>query len=40
MVDGVMTSQPHDLALEFQTAQKAHAKRDVTCAMKVTKNDM
>ncbi|MDD9362828.1 MAG: hypothetical protein PV344_07900 [Anaplasma sp.] len=30
MIDRVMTSQPHDLAREFQTTHKAHVKRDVT----------
>ncbi|MDD9363077.1 MAG: hypothetical protein PV344_09155 [Anaplasma sp.] len=35
MVDRVMTSQPHDLAREFQTTHSAHLKRDVTRGMKV-----
>ncbi|MDD9362043.1 MAG: hypothetical protein PV344_03860 [Anaplasma sp.] len=35
MVDRVMTSQPHDLAREFQTTHKAHVKRDVTRGMEV-----
>ncbi|MDD9362837.1 MAG: hypothetical protein PV344_07945 [Anaplasma sp.] len=37
MVDRVMTSQPHDLARDFQTTHNAHVKRDVTRRMKVTK---
>ncbi|MDD9361604.1 MAG: hypothetical protein PV344_01595 [Anaplasma sp.] len=37
MVDSVMTSQPHDLAREFQTTDNAHVKRDVTRVMKVIK---
>ncbi|MDD9362487.1 MAG: hypothetical protein PV344_06165 [Anaplasma sp.] len=35
MVDSVMTSQPHDLAREFQTTRNAHETRDVTRRMKV-----
>ncbi|MDD9362554.1 MAG: hypothetical protein PV344_06500 [Anaplasma sp.] len=35
MVDRVTTSQPHDLAREFQTTHSAHLKRDVTHGMKV-----
>ncbi|MDD9361645.1 MAG: hypothetical protein PV344_01810 [Anaplasma sp.] len=35
MVDRVMTSQPHDLAREFQTTHNAPVKRDVTHGMKV-----
>ncbi|MDD9362565.1 MAG: hypothetical protein PV344_06560, partial [Anaplasma sp.] len=35
LVDRVMTSQPHDLAREFQTTHNAHVKRDATCGMKV-----
>ncbi|MDD9362387.1 MAG: hypothetical protein PV344_05640, partial [Anaplasma sp.] len=31
----VMTSQPHDLAREFQTTYNAHVKRDITLGMKV-----
>ncbi|MDD9361929.1 MAG: hypothetical protein PV344_03285 [Anaplasma sp.] len=34
MVDRLMTSQPHDLAREFQT-HTAHVKRDVKRGMKV-----
>ncbi|MDD9362413.1 MAG: hypothetical protein PV344_05770 [Anaplasma sp.] len=37
MVDRVMTSQPHDLAWEFQTTHNAHVKCDVTCGVKVIK---
>ncbi|MDD9362724.1 MAG: hypothetical protein PV344_07370 [Anaplasma sp.] len=37
MVDRVITSQPHDLAREFETTHKAHVKRDVTLGMKVIK---
>ncbi|MDD9362945.1 MAG: hypothetical protein PV344_08485 [Anaplasma sp.] len=37
MVDGVMTSQPHDLAREFYTTHNANVKRDVTRGMKVIK---
>ncbi|MDD9361620.1 MAG: hypothetical protein PV344_01675 [Anaplasma sp.] len=37
MVDRVMTSQPHDLARDFQTTHIAHVKRDVTRGMKVIK---
>ncbi|MDD9361931.1 MAG: hypothetical protein PV344_03295 [Anaplasma sp.] len=37
MVDMVMTSQPHDLAREFQTAHNAPVKRDVTHGIKVIK---
>ncbi|MDD9361706.1 MAG: hypothetical protein PV344_02115 [Anaplasma sp.] len=37
MVDRVMTSQPHDLAREFQTTRDAYVKRDVTRGMKVIK---
>ncbi|MDD9362551.1 MAG: hypothetical protein PV344_06485, partial [Anaplasma sp.] len=38
LVDRVMTSsQPHDLALEFQTTHSAHVKRNVTRRMKVIK---
>ncbi|MDD9361651.1 MAG: hypothetical protein PV344_01840 [Anaplasma sp.] len=37
MVDRVMTSQPHDLAWEFQTMRNAHVKRHVTREMKVIK---
>ncbi|MDD9362695.1 MAG: hypothetical protein PV344_07215 [Anaplasma sp.] len=33
----VMTSQPHDLAREFQRTNNAHVKRDVTRAIKVMK---
>ncbi|MDD9362977.1 MAG: hypothetical protein PV344_08650 [Anaplasma sp.] len=36
MVDRVMTSEPHDLAQDFQT-HNAHVKRDVTRRMKVIK---
>ncbi|MDD9363004.1 MAG: hypothetical protein PV344_08785, partial [Anaplasma sp.] len=32
-----MTSQPHDLAREFQTTQNPLRKCDVTCGMKVIK---
>ncbi|MDD9362905.1 MAG: hypothetical protein PV344_08285 [Anaplasma sp.] len=32
-----MTSQPHDLAREFQTTHKAHVRRDVTRGMKLIK---
>ncbi|MDD9361593.1 MAG: hypothetical protein PV344_01535 [Anaplasma sp.] len=32
-----MTSQPHDLAREFQTTHNARVKRDVTRGMKVIK---
>ncbi|MDD9362588.1 MAG: hypothetical protein PV344_06675, partial [Anaplasma sp.] len=35
LVDKVMTSQPHDLAREFQTTHNAHVKRNVTRGMKV-----
>ncbi|MDD9362818.1 MAG: hypothetical protein PV344_07850, partial [Anaplasma sp.] len=34
LVDRVMTSQPHDLAREFQTTHNTHVKRDVTRGMK------
>ncbi|MDD9362710.1 MAG: hypothetical protein PV344_07290 [Anaplasma sp.] len=34
MVGRIMTSQPHDLAREFQT-RNAHEKRDITRGMKV-----
>ncbi|MDD9362723.1 MAG: hypothetical protein PV344_07365 [Anaplasma sp.] len=37
MVDRVMTSQPHDLAREFQRTHNAHVKRDVARGMKVNK---
>ncbi|MDD9362699.1 MAG: hypothetical protein PV344_07235 [Anaplasma sp.] len=37
MVDRVMTSQPHDLAQEFQTTHNTHVKCDVTGGMKVIK---
>ncbi|MDD9362411.1 MAG: hypothetical protein PV344_05760 [Anaplasma sp.] len=37
MVERVMTSQPHDLAREFQTTHNAQVKRDVTRGMKVIK---
>ncbi|MDD9362887.1 MAG: hypothetical protein PV344_08195 [Anaplasma sp.] len=37
MVDRVTTSQPHDLAREFQTTCNADVKRDVTRGMKVIK---
>ncbi|MDD9362860.1 MAG: hypothetical protein PV344_08060 [Anaplasma sp.] len=30
MIGRVMTSQPHDLAREFQTTHNGHEKRDVT----------
>ncbi|MDD9362028.1 MAG: hypothetical protein PV344_03785, partial [Anaplasma sp.] len=33
----VMTSQPHDLAREFQTTHNARVKRDVTRGVKVIK---
>ncbi|MDD9361793.1 MAG: hypothetical protein PV344_02565 [Anaplasma sp.] len=39
MVDRVMTSQPHDLAREFQT-HNSHVKRDVTRGMKVIKRGL
>ncbi|MDD9363039.1 MAG: hypothetical protein PV344_08960 [Anaplasma sp.] len=35
MFERVMTSQPHDLAREFQTNHHAHVKRDVTRGTKV-----
>ncbi|MDD9362759.1 MAG: hypothetical protein PV344_07545, partial [Anaplasma sp.] len=35
MVCKVMTSQPHDLAREFQITHNAHKKRYVTRGMKV-----
>ncbi|MDD9362950.1 MAG: hypothetical protein PV344_08510 [Anaplasma sp.] len=35
MVNRIMTSQPHDLAREFQTTYNAHEKPDVTRGMKV-----
>ncbi|MDD9362237.1 MAG: hypothetical protein PV344_04850, partial [Anaplasma sp.] len=35
LVDMVLTSQPHDLAREFQTTHEAHVKTDVTRGMKV-----
>ncbi|MDD9362646.1 MAG: hypothetical protein PV344_06970, partial [Anaplasma sp.] len=35
--DRVMTSQPHDLAGEFETTHNAHLKRKVTRGMKVIK---
>ncbi|MDD9362787.1 MAG: hypothetical protein PV344_07690, partial [Anaplasma sp.] len=37
LVERVMTSQPHDLAREFQRTHNAHVKRDVTRGMKVIK---
>ncbi|MDD9361832.1 MAG: hypothetical protein PV344_02765 [Anaplasma sp.] len=37
MVDSGMTSQPHDLAREFQTTHNAHVKRGFTRGMKVIK---
>ncbi|MDD9361692.1 MAG: hypothetical protein PV344_02045, partial [Anaplasma sp.] len=37
LVHRVMTSQPHDLAREFQTTPNAHVERDVTRGIKVTK---
>ncbi|MDD9362557.1 MAG: hypothetical protein PV344_06515 [Anaplasma sp.] len=37
MVHRVMTSQPHDLAREFQTTHSTHVKRDVTRGMKAIK---
>ncbi|MDD9362663.1 MAG: hypothetical protein PV344_07055 [Anaplasma sp.] len=37
MVGRVMTSQPHDLAQELQTAHSDHVKCDVTRGMKVIK---
>ncbi|MDD9361802.1 MAG: hypothetical protein PV344_02615 [Anaplasma sp.] len=36
MVDWVMTSQPHDLAREFETTHNAYERRDVTRGMKMT----
>ncbi|MDD9361709.1 MAG: hypothetical protein PV344_02130, partial [Anaplasma sp.] len=35
LVDRVVTSQPHDLAREFQATHNAHVKRDVTHGIKV-----
>ncbi|MDD9363014.1 MAG: hypothetical protein PV344_08835 [Anaplasma sp.] len=37
MVDRIMTSQPHDLARDFQTTHDAYVKRDVTRGMKAIK---
>ncbi|MDD9362421.1 MAG: hypothetical protein PV344_05810, partial [Anaplasma sp.] len=37
LVYRVVTSQPHDLAREFQTTHSAHVERDVTRGMKVIK---
>ncbi|MDD9362989.1 MAG: hypothetical protein PV344_08710 [Anaplasma sp.] len=37
MVERVLTSQPHDLAQEFQTTHNAPVKRDVMRGMKVIK---
>ncbi|MDD9362219.1 MAG: hypothetical protein PV344_04755 [Anaplasma sp.] len=37
MIDRVLTSQPHDLAREFQTNHDAHVKRDVMHGIKVIK---
>ncbi|MDD9362636.1 MAG: hypothetical protein PV344_06920 [Anaplasma sp.] len=37
LVDGVMTSHPHDLAREFRTTHSAHVKRDVTRGVKAIK---
>ncbi|MDD9361800.1 MAG: hypothetical protein PV344_02605, partial [Anaplasma sp.] len=37
LVDGVMTSQPHDLAQELQTTHSAHVKRNLTRGIKVIK---
>ncbi|MDD9362918.1 MAG: hypothetical protein PV344_08350, partial [Anaplasma sp.] len=37
LVERVMTSQPHDLAREFQTTHNACVKRDVTREIKVIK---
>ncbi|MDD9362236.1 MAG: hypothetical protein PV344_04845 [Anaplasma sp.] len=37
LVDGVMTSQPHDLAREFRTTHNAHEERDVARGTKLIK---